>query len=170
MNNRRRLVAAIGAGILTFPSIVFAQRATKVYRIGFLGPAPASSYAPRVEGLRSGLRNLGYAEGKNFEFEFRWAERVSQLPELAAELVRLNVDLIFASSSTQVGPAWCHPTVRICQSCRLKPQCLKQEECHRSGRPTCARSRTDPNCPFFSEPGIRATRPEPRSERSLMPG
>jgi putative ABC transport system substrate-binding protein len=51
------------------------------------------------------LRDLGYVEGKNITIDFRWAESVSQLPELAAELVKLNVDLIFASSSTQVGPA-----------------------------------------------------------------
>jgi len=51
------------------------------------------------------LRDLGYVEGKNIVIEFRWAERVDQMPELAAELVRMNVDVIFASSSTQVGPA-----------------------------------------------------------------
>jgi putative ABC transport system substrate-binding protein len=51
------------------------------------------------------LRDLGYVEGKNIVIEFRWAERVDQLPELAAELVRMNVDVIFASSSTQVEAA-----------------------------------------------------------------
>jgi putative tryptophan/tyrosine transport system substrate-binding protein len=62
---------------------------------------------PRA-GLRpcgQGLHDLGYVEGKNIVIEFRWAERVDQLPELAAELVRMNVDLIFASSSTLVEPA-----------------------------------------------------------------
>jgi putative ABC transport system substrate-binding protein len=51
------------------------------------------------------LRDLGYAEGKNMVIEWRWAEKVNQLPELAAELVRMDVDLIFAPSSTQVGAA-----------------------------------------------------------------
>jgi putative ABC transport system substrate-binding protein len=49
------------------------------------------------------LRELGYVEGKNIAIEFRWAETVEQLSELAAELVRMNVDIIFATSSTEVG-------------------------------------------------------------------
>jgi len=55
--------------------------------------------------LRSGLRELGQSEGKNIEIEFRWADSVDQLPELAAELVRMNVDVIFAPASTFVEPA-----------------------------------------------------------------
>jgi putative ABC transport system substrate-binding protein len=51
------------------------------------------------------LRDLGYVEGKNIVIEFRWADTVEQLPELAAELVRMNVDVIFASNSTLVEPA-----------------------------------------------------------------
>ncbi len=58
-----------------------------------------------VEALRAGLRDLGYVEGKNIIIEFRWADRVDQLPGLAAEFVRMNVDVIFASSSTLVEPA-----------------------------------------------------------------
>jgi ABC-type uncharacterized transport system substrate-binding protein len=58
-----------------------------------------------VEALRAGLRDLGWVEGKNILIEFRWAERVDQLPELVTELVRTNVDLIFAPSSTFVEPA-----------------------------------------------------------------
>src|SRR5262249_55282425 len=72
---------------------------------GFLGPAPAAASAGRVQALRAGLRDLGYFEGKNIVIEFRWAERVEQLPQLAAELGRMNVDIIFASSSTFVEPA-----------------------------------------------------------------
>jgi putative ABC transport system substrate-binding protein len=51
------------------------------------------------------LRELGQIEGKNFVIEFRWADSVEQLPALAAELVRSNVDVIFAQSSTFVEPA-----------------------------------------------------------------
>jgi putative ABC transport system substrate-binding protein len=58
-----------------------------------------------VEVLRAGLRDLGWVEGKNIVIEFRWADTVQQLPELAADLVRMNVDVIFASSSTMVEPA-----------------------------------------------------------------
>jgi len=60
----------------------------KVARVGYLGPAPAASFAPRVEALRAGLRELGYIEGRNLSFEFRWAEAPHQMPELAGELVR----------------------------------------------------------------------------------
>jgi len=55
--------------------------------------------------LRLGLRELGYHEGKNIVIEFRWADTVEQLPALSAELVRMNVDVIFAMSSTEVEPA-----------------------------------------------------------------
>jgi putative ABC transport system substrate-binding protein len=58
-----------------------------------------------VEALRAGLRDLGWVEGKNILIEFRWAERVDQLPIFAAELVRMKVDIIFAPSSTFVEPA-----------------------------------------------------------------
>jgi ABC-type uncharacterized transport system substrate-binding protein len=67
-----------------------------------LAPAAGST---RAEALRAGLRSLGYVEGKNIVTEFRWADRVDQLPEHAAELVRMNVDVIFAPSSTMVEPA-----------------------------------------------------------------
>jgi len=59
----------------------------------------------RVEALRAGLRDLGYLEGKNIVIDFRWAEVVDRLRELAAELVRENVDVIFATSSTEVEVA-----------------------------------------------------------------
>ena len=58
-----------------------------------------------MQALRAGLRDLGWVEGKNIVIEFRWADGVQQLPELAAELVRMNVDVIFAPSSTMVEPA-----------------------------------------------------------------
>jgi putative tryptophan/tyrosine transport system substrate-binding protein len=54
--------------------------------------------------LRAGLRQLGYVEGNNIVIDFRWAETVDQVPELAAELVRMNVDVIFAMGSTEVEP------------------------------------------------------------------
>jgi len=56
-----------------------------------------------VEALRTGLRELGYVEGKDIVIEFRWPETVDQLSDFAAELVRMNVDIIFASSSIEVG-------------------------------------------------------------------
>ena len=70
--------------------------------IGFLGLAPEFS---GVEALRVGLRDLGYVEGTNIVIEWQWAEKVDQLPELAAELARMNVNVIVAPSSTFVEAA-----------------------------------------------------------------
>jgi putative tryptophan/tyrosine transport system substrate-binding protein len=81
-----------------------AQQPAKVPRIGFLNLAPAAAWANEVEALRAGLRDLGYVEGKNIVIEFRWADAVDQLPELATELVRMKVDVIIAPASTEVEP------------------------------------------------------------------
>jgi putative ABC transport system substrate-binding protein len=77
-----------------------AQQAAKVWRIGYLRFSSAAGDANNVEALRAGLRALGHVEGKNLVIEFRWAETVEQLQEAAAQLVRMNVDVIFALSST----------------------------------------------------------------------
>jgi putative tryptophan/tyrosine transport system substrate-binding protein len=90
--------------VASWPLAMRAQRPAMPV-IGFLGPAPAATYLPRLEALRAGLRDLGYVEGKNIVIEFRWAEAVEQLPAMAAELVRMNVDIILVSSSTYVEPA-----------------------------------------------------------------
>lgn len=95
MNTRRKLLIALGAGVIAAPFAVFGQQKGKARRIGFLGASSASGYAPQVEALRAGLRDLGYVEGKNIVIEFRWADgKYERLPGLAAELVRLNVDVI----------------------------------------------------------------------------
>jgi len=87
-------LAAVGLGA---PLAAFAQQKGKVWRIGFLGANSASGFgiAGRVDALRAGLRELGYVEGRNLVIEFRWADdKYERLPELAAELVRLKVDVI----------------------------------------------------------------------------
>ena len=84
--------------------MAWAQRTTPPV-VGFLGFGTASASANRVAALREGLRELGYVEGKNITIEFRWAETTDELRERAAELVRMNVDVIFATSSTEVGAA-----------------------------------------------------------------
>jgi putative ABC transport system substrate-binding protein len=101
---RREFITLVGGAVATWPLAVRAQHSVMPV-IGFMGPAPAATYLPRVEALRAGLRDLGYVEGKNIVIEFRWAERVEQLPEMAAELVRMKVDIILVSSSTYVEPA-----------------------------------------------------------------
>src|SRR4051812_27811976 len=72
-----------------------AQQPKKNFRIGFLGIQSATRWADRVNAFRQGLRELGYTEGENIQIEYRWADgHLERLPSLAAELVRLNVDLI----------------------------------------------------------------------------
>jgi len=102
---RRDLVALVAGGAITWSLTAPAEEPTKVARIGFLGLAPAAASASRVEALQTGLRELGWIEGKNILIEFRWAQRIDQLPDLAAELVRMEVDIIFAPSSTFVEAA-----------------------------------------------------------------
>jgi ABC-type uncharacterized transport system substrate-binding protein len=89
---RSILVAAI---LLAVAVIAEAQQPTKIPRIGYLSAFDAASESSRAEGVRVALRELGYIEGKNIAFEYRYAAgKRDRYPELAAELVRLNVDLI----------------------------------------------------------------------------
>ena len=72
-----------------------AQQAGKIFRIGFLDPSTASGSAVLLEAFRQELSKLGWIEGKNITIEYRFAEqKIERLPELAADLVRLKVDLI----------------------------------------------------------------------------
>jgi putative ABC transport system substrate-binding protein len=93
---RRDFMALIGGAAVGWPLAVNAQQpADRVHRFGLLGAVTAASYARQLEALRQGLRELGYVEGKNLVIEYRWAEgKYDRLPELAAELVRLKVNLI----------------------------------------------------------------------------
>jgi putative ABC transport system substrate-binding protein len=91
---RREFIMLFG-GAAAWPLAAQAQQSGKVPRIGFLGMASPSTFASRIEGFRLGLRDFGFVEGANISIEYRWAEgRYERLPELAAELVRSNVDLI----------------------------------------------------------------------------
>jgi putative tryptophan/tyrosine transport system substrate-binding protein len=101
---RREFINFLGGAVAAWPLAARAQSA-HVPVIGFLGLAPASGFTPNIEALRQGLRDLGYVEGKNIVIEFRWAENPDQLPGVAAEFVRMRVDVIFAPSSTYVEPA-----------------------------------------------------------------
>jgi len=83
-----------------------AQQPTTIPRIGFLITSSPSVIAPRMDAFRQGLRELGYVEGKNIVIERRHAEgKLDRLPTLAAELVRLNVDVIITSGPTATRPA-----------------------------------------------------------------
>jgi len=93
--------------ILALSGSVRAQQSKKVPRIGWLlFGSPSSATTARNEAFRQGLRDLGYIEGQNLIIEYRYAEgKVDRLPDLAAELVRLKVDAIFASSTPSVQAA-----------------------------------------------------------------
>jgi putative ABC transport system substrate-binding protein len=89
------LVCAVSTLLLTTFHLSQAQQAGKVPRIGFLSGSPPSSIKARTDAFRQGLRDLGYVEGKNIVIEWRFGEgKRDRFPALAAELVRLNVDLI----------------------------------------------------------------------------
>ena len=78
-----------------------AQQPTKVPRIGFLDTSNASAMAGLLEAFRQELNKLGWIEGKNITIEYRFAEgKTDRLPELAADLVRLKVDLIVATGGS----------------------------------------------------------------------
>ena len=83
---------------LRFALSADAQQAGKIFRIGFLDNSTASGMAVLVDAFRQELSKLGWIEGKNIAIEYRFAEQKRErLPELAAELVRLKVDLIVVS-------------------------------------------------------------------------
>jgi putative ABC transport system substrate-binding protein len=83
-----------------------AQQAEKVPRIGFLDNTTASGMAVLVEAFRQELIKLGWIEGKNITIEYRFAEqKIERVPELAAELVRLKVDLIVVQGMSSALPA-----------------------------------------------------------------
>ena len=85
---------------------VSAPSSSRIYRLGYLGyGSAAEETGTLVAALRQGLMDHGYVEGKNLELVFRWAESPERLPQLAAELIRLKVDVIFAPTSTEVEGA-----------------------------------------------------------------
>ena len=99
MITRRRVVATIGAAALA-PLVSFAQQPAKVWRIGFLAGGVRTADGAPPAPLRQALRELGYVDGNNVTYIGRWAEAKSALlPSLAAELVRLKVDLIVVTGA-----------------------------------------------------------------------
>ena len=92
---RREFMALLGGAVAIWPLCTRAQQAGKIYRIGILEALPAERNAANLDGLRKGLRDLGYVEGRNLVIEYRSADgRAERFPDLASELVRLKVDLI----------------------------------------------------------------------------
>jgi ABC-type uncharacterized transport system substrate-binding protein len=99
----RLVVSLLTIALLAAPLAAGAQQAGRVYRIGFLrnGPPPKTF----INGFRKGLRELGHEEGQSISIEYGLAPSADQLPGVAAELVRLNVDVILASGTPPVPAA-----------------------------------------------------------------
>ena len=102
------LIVLLAVAVLVVPLPGEAQQAASLPRIGFLAAASLSDprIPPYVQAFRQGLRELGYVEGQNIAIEFRWAEgQYDRLPGLAAELVRLKVNVIVAGGPPAIQAA-----------------------------------------------------------------
>jgi ABC-type uncharacterized transport system substrate-binding protein len=94
------VVALLALALLATPIATEAQQARKIHRIGFLGNSTASLEANLVEPFRRGLSERGYVEGRDVVIEYRWAEgKFERFPELAADLIRLPVDVIVTAGT-----------------------------------------------------------------------
>jgi putative tryptophan/tyrosine transport system substrate-binding protein len=96
---RRAFIAALG-GAAAWPLVARAQQPSQKARIGALLPGTPTAYSPRTSALLKGLRDLGYEEGKTVTIEWKWwNDQAERLPELAAELVRLDVQVIVTAGT-----------------------------------------------------------------------
>ena len=89
---RRDVVALLGAAAVAWPLAARAQQAMPV--VGFLEIRSPEMIIERLRAFRQGLRETGYVEGENVTIDYRWAEQMEQLPELAGQLVRRQVAVI----------------------------------------------------------------------------
>ncbi len=121
--NRRAFIVTVAGALLAAPLSLEAQPVGKVYRIGYLSLISASADAVNVEALRQGLRDNGYVDGQNAVVEARYAEGASErLPGFAAELVRLKVDVVVASTTYAVRAAQqASPTIPIVMAFTADP-------------------------------------------------
>ena len=101
--NRRTAIRQLTTFFLTTASFAEAQQAGKIFRIGYMDGSTASGSAVLVKAFLQELSKLGWIEGKNFTVEYRFGEqKTERLPELAADLVRLKVDLIVVTGGPSV--------------------------------------------------------------------
>ena len=98
--DRRAFIGALAGGLLAAPFAVEAQQAKNMPRIGVIVPVePESPTEPNVSAFRQGMRSLGYVEGQNISIDYRYAHGKDDLyPELAADLIRLKVDIMVVGS------------------------------------------------------------------------
>ncbi|HME94531.1 MAG TPA: ABC transporter substrate-binding protein [Methylomirabilota bacterium] len=105
--NRRAFLGTVAGSLLAAPLAAEAQPVGRIRRVGVVSPfASAFGAGPSFEAFRQTLRELGYVEGRNVAFAYRWAEgRYDRLSGLTADLVRQRVDVLFASWSTPAALA-----------------------------------------------------------------
>jgi putative tryptophan/tyrosine transport system substrate-binding protein len=97
---RREFIALLGGAAAAWPLEARAQPSGKSRQIGFLGGTSQAETGRRLDAMRTGLRQLGYEEGKNVVIHYRWADgRYDRLASLAAELVKLNVEVLVTHST-----------------------------------------------------------------------
>jgi len=99
MTTRRHVL--VGLAALGAPFTILAQQRAKIPVVAYMSPVvPHNNTDPRFEAFRQGMRELGYVEGTNYRLEVRWGEgQLERMPAIAAELVRMKVDVIVAFSS-----------------------------------------------------------------------
>ena len=148
---RRELIAAIGGAAL-WPLAARAQKAGKIYRIGFLANDPTIPEQPAGQAFLDGLRESGFVEGKNIIIERRFAEgRVDQYAPLVAELMRLGVNVIVTSANdATLAAKQANTKIPIVIHARHPDHCrdrLPGIACRQFVRPVCTRRHagTDPN-------------------------
>jgi putative tryptophan/tyrosine transport system substrate-binding protein len=107
--NQRISALALGTMLFALCSSVDAQQPKKVYRIGYLSNSDPARESPRSKAIRLALRELGYIDGQNIAIEYRYGEgKIDRAPELVAEFVRLNVDIIVVAGGTRL---WVRPAL-----------------------------------------------------------
>jgi putative ABC transport system substrate-binding protein len=100
--DRRAFITMVAGSIVAAPPVAKGQQAGKAHHIGFLPAGEGPAHRQQLEALRQGLRELGYVEGKTVVITALWPKTPSELPELAALLVKQNLELIVAPSSPAV--------------------------------------------------------------------
>ena len=104
--NRREFITLLGGAAVAWPLVARAQQAAKLPTIGFLGASTPLFETQRVASFVQQLHELGWNEGRDVKIEYRWAEgRSERLAEIAAEFVRLKVDVIVTYGTPAVVAA-----------------------------------------------------------------
>lgn len=104
--DRRTFIGAMAGSLVAAAFAVDAQQTVTTARIGYLGNTNPTHHAPSLAAFRQGLRDLGWVEGQNLSIEYRWADGdLDRLPALAAELVKLRIDVIVTAGAPAIRAA-----------------------------------------------------------------